>query len=73
MSGYRALATLLNAVGHTLKPRVRCLINLANTGAGIPDGGLFVANQSERGQIEPLPGQLPARGAIEVEGAAEDA
>ncbi len=32
-SGYGALATLLNAVGHTLKPKVRCLINLANTGA----------------------------------------
>ena len=44
---------------------MRCFINLANTGAGIPDGGLFVANQFQKG-AEPLPGQLPQRGAIEV-------
>ena len=64
-SGYGALATLLNDIGHHLKPRVRCFINLANTGAGIPDGGLFVANQLQKG-VEPLPGQVPQRGAIEV-------
>ena len=64
-SGYGALATLLNDIGHHLKPKVRCFINLANTGAGIPDGGLFVASQLQKG-AEPLPGQLPQRGAIEV-------
>jgi hypothetical protein len=64
-SGYGALATLLNDIGHHLKPRVRCFINLANTGAGIPDGGLFVANQLQK-VVEPLPGQVPQRGAIEV-------
>ena len=47
-SGYGALANLLNEVGHKLKPRVRCVVNPANRGAGIPDGGLFVANQFER-------------------------
>ena len=46
-SGYGALATLLNEVGHKLKPRVRCVVNPANRGAGIPDGGLFIANQFE--------------------------
>jgi hypothetical protein len=56
-SGYGALATLLNEVGHKLKPRVRCVVNPANTGAGIPDGGLFIANQFEKGSTEPLPGQ----------------
>ena len=64
-SGYGALATLLNEIGHHLKPKVRCFINLANTGAGIPDGGLFVANQLQKG-VEPLPGQIPQHGAIEV-------
>jgi hypothetical protein len=64
-SGYGALATLLNEIGRHLKPKVRCFINLANTGAGIPDGGLFVANQLQKG-AEPLPGQVPQRGAIEV-------
>jgi hypothetical protein len=64
-SGYGALATLLNETGHHLKPRVRCFINLSDTGAGIPDGGFFVANQLQKG-TEPLPGQVPQRGAIEV-------
>ena len=64
-SGYGTLATLLNDIGHHLKPKVQCFINLANTGAGIPDGGLFVANQLQKG-AEPLPGQVPQRGAIEV-------
>ncbi|MGD0998726.1 MAG: N-6 DNA methylase, partial [Thermoleophilia bacterium] len=72
-SGYGALANLLNEVGHKLKPRVRCVVNPANRGAGIPDGGLFVASQFERGQTAPLPGQLPMRGAVEVKGVAEDA
>ena len=60
-SGYGALATLLNEVGHKLKPHVRCVVNPANRGAGIPDGGLFVANQFEKGQTEPL--ARPAAGA----------
>jgi hypothetical protein len=40
-SYYPPLANLLNTVGQTLKPRVRCVINLKNQGAGMPDGGLF--------------------------------
>ena len=58
-------ATLLNAVGGTLKPKVRCVINLHNQGAGLPDGGLFTADQFQKGvDLEPLPGQLPGRGAM---------
>ncbi len=72
-SGYGALATLLSEVGGKLKPKVRCLINLANTGAGIPDGGLFTANQFPKGEAEPLAGQLPARGALEVKPVTDDA
>ena len=58
-SGYGALATLLNEVGHKLKPHVRCVVNPANRGAGIPDGGLFVANQFEKGRASRCPGSCP--------------
>ena len=46
-SFYPALASLLNALGHELKPRVRCVINLKNQRRGMPDGGLFT--------VEPIP------------------
>ena len=68
-SYYPALSNLFNSVGRTLKPRVRCVINLSNQGAGLPDGGLFTADQFQR-QTDGMPrdGQPPARGAIEVKG-----
>ncbi|MBI5385476.1 MAG: N-6 DNA methylase [Verrucomicrobia bacterium] len=69
-SGYGALANLLNAVGQTLRPKVRCLIQLKNSGAGLPDGGLFTPDQLKNPDEEaPLLGQKPARGIIEVKGA----
>ena len=37
-SYYPALANLLNEVGKSLKPKVRCIIHLQDTGAGLPDG-----------------------------------
>jgi hypothetical protein len=73
-SYYPALSNLLNEVGKRLKPRVRCIINLANRGAGLPDGGLFTPEQFQKAsEAEPLPGQLPARGVIEVKSAKDDA
>ena len=73
-SGYGALANLLNEVGGKLKPKVRCIINPQNAGAGIPDGGLLHGRtSSRRASGEPLPGQLPARGAIEVKPVGDDA
>ncbi|CAN5737390.1 hypothetical protein BH23GEM7_BH23GEM7_39330 [soil metagenome] len=73
-SYYGPLATLLNEVGRALRPRVQCFINLQNRGAGIPDGGFFTADQLPRGaEGEALPGQLPARGALEVKGTSADA
>ncbi len=72
-SYYPALANLLNAVGHTLKPRVRCIIHLQNVGAGIPDGGLFTPDQLQRGNDTPLQGQKPSRGAIECKPTNDDA
>lgn len=68
-SYYPALSNLFNAVGQTLKPKVRCIINISNRGAGLPDGGLFTADQFQHPTDgEPKPGQLPARGAIEAKG-----
>jgi hypothetical protein len=67
-SGYGALANLFNAVGHTLKPKVRCFIHVKNSGAGLPDGGLFIPDQLKNTDEEaPLLGiPMSARGVIEV-------
>lgn len=45
LSYYPALRGLLEEVGGGLKPKVRCFMNLKNRGAGLPDGGLFTADQ----------------------------
>lgn len=71
-SYYPALSTLLNEIGKTLKPKVRCIINIQNRGAGIPDGGLFTPDQFQKGTDAPQPGQLPSRGAIEVKSPSDD-
>ena len=73
-SFYGALEKLLNEIGKTLKPKVRCVLQLANRGAGNPDGGLFTANQFQKGTgAEPIPGQMPERGVIEVKPTKDDA
>ena len=73
-SYYPALSNLLNGVGKSLKPRVRCIINIKNRGVGIPDGGLFSSDQLQRSSGGDIPeGTLPARGVVEVKGTAEDA
>ncbi len=41
-----ALANLLNEIGKTIKPRVRCIMGLKDQDAGMPDGGLFTGDQS---------------------------
>ena len=73
-SHYPALRTLLNEIGATLKPKVRCIINPKNKGAGIPDGGLYTPDQLPKGgDPEPPLGTLPARGAIEAKSTKDDA
>lgn len=73
-SYYSALSNLLNGIGKTLKPRVRCVINIKNRGAGMPDGGLFSSDQFQRFAGAEIPeGTIPARGVIEVKGTGEDA
>ena len=63
-SSYGPLANLLNAVGATLRPKVFCVAELADQGAGHPDFGLFTARQVQRGR--PRHGQVPERGVVEV-------
>lgn len=68
-SYYGALENLLNQVGDGLDPQVRAVPQLRDTGAGNPDFGLFAAGQFEAGlEGEPLPGQKPERGVVEVKG-----
>lgn len=73
-SYYPALANLLNELGKTLKPKVKCIIHLRSKGAGIPDGGLFTAEQLKglREDENPLAGQLPARAVLEVKPPKDD-
>jgi hypothetical protein len=47
-SFYPTLERLLTDIGRTLSPKVRCVINLSNRGSGLPDGGLFSADQFRR-------------------------
>ncbi|VXD01809.1 conserved hypothetical protein [Sphingomonas sp. T1] len=70
-SYYPAFAELLNGVGAELSPRVICLSDLGNTGAGHPDFGLFAASQLQKG--EPRRGQSPERGVIEMKSVGDDA
>ena len=49
-SSYGPLANLLNAVGVTLKPKVFCVGELADQGAGHPDFGLYTAKQVQKGR-----------------------
>ena len=68
---YVPLANLLNAVGSTLKPKVFCVQELADQGAGHPDFGLYSTGQVQKGR--PKSGQKPERGVVEVKPVAEDA
>ena len=71
LSTYPALSNLLNALGGTLKPKVFCVSQLAQQGAGHPDFGLYAAKQVQKGR--PREGQLPECGVVEVKPADDDA
>lgn len=72
-SYYGPLENLFNEIGKTFKPKVRCIINLKNRGAGFPDGGLFTQDQYQKAfEDQPLLGQIPARGVIEVKPVSDD-
>ena len=71
LSYHTPLNNLLAAVGATLKPKVRCVGELRDMGAGRPDFGLYAAKQLQRGR--PHDGQLPECGVVEVKPAGDDA
>ena len=70
-SYYPPLNNLLNAVGGTLKPKVFCVGELAEQGAGHPDFGLYAAKQVRGGK--PKEGQIPESGVVEVKPVGDDA
>ena len=70
-SYYPPLTNLLNAVGGLLRPKVFCVSELAQQGAGHPDLGLYAAKQVQKGQ--PRQGQVPEYGVVEVKRAGDDA
>ena len=69
-SSYGPVANLLNTIGATLRPKVFCVGELADQGAGHPDFGLYAAKQVQRGR--PREGQVPERGVVEVKSSHED-
>lgn len=73
-SYYPPLSNLLNDVGKSLTPAVRCLVHLHNTGAGIPDGGLFTTQQLRGNTASSWDdvGLTPERGALEVKPPSDD-
>jgi hypothetical protein len=71
-SHYGAMEELFNSVGKTLDPGVFCVIHPSGQGAGIPDGGLFTADQ-EDAELDASGFMLkPARGVIEAKPLSED-
>jgi hypothetical protein len=72
-SYYAPLANLFNAVGKLLKPNVRTILQLQNRGAGLPDGGFFTPDQLRHAEeTQPLLGQVPGRGVVEVKSPRDD-
>ena len=47
-SYYPPLSNLLDTVGGTLRPKVFCVTELAQQGAGHPDLGLYAAHQRQK-------------------------
>ena len=71
LSYYPPLNNLLNAVGGSLRPKVYCVSQLAQQGAGHPDFGLYAPKQVQGGK--PRQGQTPEGGVVEVKPAGDDA
>ena len=68
---YGPLGNLLTAIGATVSPKVFCVQELADQGAGHPDFGLYAAKQVQKGA--PREGQTPECGVVEVKPPADDA
>ena len=70
-SSYGPLTKLLDDVGAALTPKVSCVPELADQGAGHPDFGLYAARQMQKGR--PREEQIPERGVVEVKAVDDDA
>ena len=71
LSYYLPLGNLLNAVGASLRPKVYCVSQLTQQGAGHPDFGFYAASQVSKGR--PGQGQAPEGGVVEVKPSGDDA
>ncbi|MDA8049247.1 MAG: hypothetical protein M0002_04445 [Rhodospirillales bacterium] len=65
VSYYGALVRAFDVIGAGLKPRVFCVPNLGNRGAGFPDMGLFAGDVSAPDAWPE--GRPPERGVVEVD------
>ena len=74
---YPPLAAMLDAVGATLKPKIFCVSDMTDQGAGHPDFGLYVKKRSSgsRSSAAPKPNgsDVPERGVVEVKPLHDDA
>ena len=70
-SSYGPIHGLLSAVGAALKPKVHCVQEPADQGAGHPDFALYAARQLQKGRVRG--GQLPESGVVEVKSLDDDA
>jgi len=61
ISYYPPLQNLLNEIGRTLKPKVFCLSQPKNAGAGRPDFYLYTAGQLPKATTRSRPGRAPHR------------
>ena len=70
-SQYTTFANFITTIGSTLSPKVFCIGDLTNLGAGHPDFGLFTHHQLNDSEIRK--GQVPERGVIELKPLNDDA
>ncbi len=70
-SQYPVFANFITEIGSTLNPKVICIGDLTNLGAGHPDFGLFTHHQLS--DSEKSKGQHPERGVIELKPLDDDA
>ena len=71
-SSYTPLENLLNAIGDGLRPKVFCVGQLKDQGAGHPDFGLYARRSRTRGGRANV-GEPPERGVVEVKPPEDDA
>ncbi len=72
ISSYGPLEQLLNSIGDGLRPKVFCVGQLKDQGAGHPDFGLYASRGRTRGGRANV-GDLPEHGVVEVKPPEDDA